>query len=275
MRGSTPWLILALLLMAPMAAMAEDVEAVTKPSADIELSFVRPGKVAEVPVKEGDAISAGQVLARLDDTVEQLQLLQLKAKAENQTKIDAAKAELAQKQEDLKKFEIAKRKGAATDMEVEHARLSAQIAKLSLEMARFEHQQDRTRYDEAKAEAERLRLISPISGLVEEVTIEPGESPQPLKTAVRVVTTDPLWIDAIAPLALAQDLKADQTVTVIFPGQGGEGQGERGQGKIIFVSAVSRAASDTLRLRVEVANPRRRPAGERVILSFPDAPGGN
>jgi RND family efflux transporter MFP subunit len=255
--------------------MAEDVEAVTKPSADIELSFVRPSKVAEVPVKEGDAISAGQVLARLDDTVEQLQLLQLKAKAENQTKIDAAKAELAQKQEDLKKFEIAKRKGAATDMEVEHARLSAQIAKLSLEMARFEHQQDRTRYDEAKAEAERLRLISPISGLVEEVTIEPGESPQPLKTAVRVVTTDPLWIDAIAPLALAQDLKADQTVTVIFPGQGGEGQGERGQGKIIFVSAVSRAASDTLRLRVEVANPRRRPAGERVILSFPDAPGGN
>jgi RND family efflux transporter MFP subunit len=246
-----------------------EIEAVTKPSADIELSFVRVGRVAEVKVKEGDVVKAGQLLASEDDKVEQLQLLQLKAKAVNRTRIDAAAAELAQKEEDLKKIEGAKKKGAATDWELEHARLNVKIAELSLQMAKFEHEQDRGKYEEAKADLERMRLLSPIDGLVEEVIIEPGESAQPMKAAMRVVKIDPLWIDVIAPLSLAQSLKTGETCSVTLPGHGAQGVGQRTEGRIIFVSAVSKAASDTLRVRVELPNPKGRPAGERVKVSLP------
>ena len=62
-------------------------------------------------------MKAGQLLARLDDRVEQIQLLQLMAKATNRTKILGAEAELLQKKEDLKKLEEARKKGAATDWE--------------------------------------------------------------------------------------------------------------------------------------------------------------
>lgn len=244
-----------------------EVEAVTKPSADVDLSFVRVGRIAGVLVKEGDAVKAGQLLASQDDKVEQLQLLQLKAKAVDRTRIDAAAADLLQKQEDLKKIEGARKKGAATDWELEHARLNVKIAELSLQMTKFEHEQDRGKYEEAKADLERLRLLSPINGVVEEVSVEPGESAQPMKAAIRVVQIDPLWIDVIAPLPVAQALKSGKTCSVIFPETQGKGRGV--EGRIIFVSAVSKAASDTLRVRVEVANPERRPAGERVAVSFP------
>ena len=261
------WLF-GLLAFGPMPCLGADIEAITKPSADIELAFVKPGRVAEVLVKEGDTVKAGQLLAGQDDKVEQIQVLQLLAKADNKTRLEASKTELLQKGEDLKKVEGAKKKGAATDWEVEHARLDVSIGRLNLQLATFEHEQDRRKYEEAKADLERLRLLSPIDGQVEEVTIEPGESPQPLKLAVRVVKTNPLWIDIIAPLALARDLKPGQTAAVVFPGHGAGGVGQRLEGRIMFVSAVARAGSDTLRVRVEVANPGRRPAGERVGVSF-------
>ena len=261
------WLF-GLLVFGPLPCLGADIEAITKPSADIELAFVKAGRVAEVLVKEGDTVKAGQLLAGQDDKVEQIQVLQLMAKAGNKTRIEASKTELLQKGEDLKKVEGAKKKGAATDWEVEHARLDVSIGRLNLQLATFEHEQDRRKYEEAKADLERLRLLSPIDGQVEEVTIEPGESPQPMKLAVRVVRTDPLWIDIIAPLALARDLKPGQTAAVVFPAHGAGGVGQRLEARIIFVSAVARAGSDTLRVRVEVANPGRRPAGERVGVSF-------
>jgi len=260
--------LFGLLAFGPLPCLGADIEAITKPSADIELSFVKPGRVAEVLIKEGDTVKEGQLLAGQDDKVEQIQVLQLQAKAGNKTRIEAAKTELLQKGEDLKKVEGAKKKGAATDWEVEHARLDVSIGRLNLQLATFEHEQDRRKYEEAKADLERLRLLTPIDGQVEEVTIEPGESPQPMKLAVRVVKTDPLWIDIIAPLALARDLKPAQTAAVIFPGHGPDRVGQRIEARIIFVSAVARAGTDTLRVRLEVPNPGRRPAGERVGVSF-------
>ncbi len=267
----TPFLLVILWSLGLWPCYGMEIEAVTKPSADIELSFVRVGRVAEVLVKEGDLVKAGQLLANQDDRVEQLQLLQLKAKATNRTRIEAAAADLLQKEEDLKKIEGAKKKGAATDWEVEHARLNVKIAGLSLQLAKFEHEQDRAKYEEVKADIERMRLVSPLHGRVEEVSIEPGESPQPLKPAIRLVKVEPLWIDVIAPLPVAQPLKPGDAAEVLFPGPGTQGLSEGIEGRISFVSAVSKAASDTLRVRLEIANPKGRPAGQRVIIRFPNS----
>ena len=86
-------LMFILLSGGPCACWAEEIEAVTKPSADIELSFVKAGAVAEVLVNEGDAVTVGQLLARQDDRAEQIQLLQLQAKASNKSRVEAAAAE--------------------------------------------------------------------------------------------------------------------------------------------------------------------------------------
>jgi hypothetical protein len=51
------------------------------------------------------------------------------------TNVDASKASLAQKQGDLKKLQIAAESNAATELEVEHAKMDMKIAALSLEPA--------------------------------------------------------------------------------------------------------------------------------------------
>lgn len=256
------------------AGEAGGVETFTKPSADVLLAFVRGGNVAEVLVKEGDTVAAGQVVARLDDEAEGIQLEQLRADAEDMTPVENAEAQLAQKEADLKKREWALSHGASTISDVEQARVEVQFYRLSVEVARFDKSQRRRQYEESKVDLERMRLVSPIAGQVEDVAIEPGEAAEPLKPVLRIVRIDPLWIEANVPLGQAAAMKVGQAASVVFPAPHGPDGRREAAGRIVHVAAVADAASKTLQVRVEAPNPSGRPAGERVRVTFLPAPPG-
>lgn len=254
-------------LTAPSAAYSQTgTRAITRPSADITLSYVQPGRIAKVHFKEGDTVKAGQVLIQQDDTAEQVQLAQLRAQSENTTQVSAAKASLAQKKVDLEKLEKAAASNAATVLEVEHARLEVRIAELSLELAKFEHEQAARKYEEQRIRVENMRIKSPIDGRVEKVDVEIGESANALEAVIQVVRIDPLWIDVPVPLAEAIGLKNGMVARIQFPGA----EPKVEEGRVIFVAAVADAASGTLRVRIEVPNESHRPAGEHVLVTFRD-----
>ncbi len=256
----------ALAAAQPSGAVNSKVRAVTRPSMDVVLSSIQPGRIATVLFKEGDSVKAGQLLVQQDDAAEQVQLAQLKAQSEDTTQIRASEASLAQKRVDLEKLEKAAAGKAATALEVEHAKLDVTIADLSLKLAQFEHEQASRKYEEQRIRVENMKFKSPIDGLIEKVDVEVGESVNAMTEVVRVVQTDPLWIDAPVPLAQAVSLKAGMTARVEFPAADGKAAAE--QGRISFVGAVADAASDTLRVRIEVPNKAKRPAGEHVLVTF-------
>ncbi len=248
---------------------ADALQGITAPRADITLSFVVPGRISDVLVKEGNLVKKDQELVRLFDEPERIQCEQFKILSEDRTKILAAKAELAQKKVDLKKVAMARAKGAASDWEVEHLTLNVRIAELSLQSAILEQAQYRRRYEHAQSQLARMRLKAPLDGLIEDVSVEAGESIGTLGPVVRIVQNDPLWIDVPVPMTRAGELQVDQDVWVTFPATAAV---EAPNAKIINIATVADAASDTLRVRIEVPNPEKRPAGERVAVAF-DAPG--
>lgn len=241
------------------------VRAITAPSSDITLSYVLPGRIAKVHFTEGQWVKAGQVLIQQDDSVEQIQLAQLKAAKDDTTQIQASEASLAQKKVDLQKIQKAAAQNAVTELEVEHARLSVKMAELSLQLATFEHEQAKRKYDELREQVEKMRLSSPIDGRIEKIHVEAGESINALTDVVRVVKIDPLWIDVPVPLDKASDLGTSKKARVVFPNPNSASM----EGSIIFISAVADAASGTLRVRIEVPNKSNRPAGEHVEIIFP------
>jgi len=263
--------LLALTTASAVAPAQEKIEAVTKPSGDAVLSFVMPGKVAEVLVKEGDSVKAGQVIMRQDDSVEQAQMVQLKEQAEDTTRLKAAEAQLDQKRVDLKKTELANKEGAATSLEVDHARLDVTIAELSLQLAQFELKQAKLKYEQVRLQIERMKLLSPIDGVVERRLVDPGEAVEASDKIAQIVQVDPLWIDAAVPLAIARGLaKGVSTARVEF-GSADPALHRTVDGKIIHIAAVADSASKTLTVRIECPNPSHRPAGEHVFVSFPGA----
>jgi multidrug efflux pump subunit AcrA (membrane-fusion protein) len=199
------------------------ITAITTPSADVTLSFVQPGLISKVLIKEGDKVNAEQLLIKQD--------------------LEAAEASLAQKKVDLKRLEWAAGRGSATDLEVEYARLNVKMAEITVD---------------------RMCLKSPIAGTIDIINVEVGEAINGLADTVRVVKTDPLWIDVPVPLAKGRTLKFGQNAEVNFPGS----EKDVSQGEIIYISTVADAASSTLRVRIEVPNKLNRPAGEHVRITF-------
>jgi RND family efflux transporter MFP subunit len=246
------------------------IEAVTRPSEDVTLSFLRPGQVARVLVGDGQQVEPNQLLVCLDDKAEAAQIEQLKAQAMDTVRIRAAESQLAQKTVDLKKLQEAATRGATTPLEVEHASLEVTIAQLSLELAKFEQQQSRRKYDEALVHIQRMNLTSPLAGRVEKVHVQVGQSVDALKEVVRVVKTDPLWADVPVPTAIAEGFSLNQQV-VVGPVRGAWAPVT---GRVIHKASVADAASDTLLVRVELPNRTGLPAGQhvRVELASPVQP---
>ena len=240
------------------------IEAITSPSADVTLSFVQPGRIVQIIPQEGSTVTAGQVLVRQDDAFEQVRLEILKAQSENTSQLAASEATLGQKRIDLEKIEWAFERGASTSQEVAHASLDVKIAELGLEIAEFEHQQHRREYIAEKTRIDSMTLKSPISGRVEEIEVEVGESVSSSAPVIRVVRIDPLWIDVHVPLDQAMTLEFGQTAQVIFP----DDVENPASGKITFIAAVADAGSSTLKTRLEVSNESDRPAGQHVTILF-------
>jgi RND family efflux transporter MFP subunit len=254
----------------PLGAEAGDqkVEAITKPCKDVSLAFVRPGQIAKVFVKNGDQVKAGQELVVLDDVAERIQIEQLKAQEEDTTRLQAARAQLDQKKVDLKKMEEACRNGGATALEVDHAKLDVTIADLSVQLAGFEQKQAKLKHDEAKAQIDRMRLVSPIDGFVLKVLKEQGESADALEKVIRLVKIDPLKTDVAVPKVQADGLKTDMAAVVEFLGDKDQPP-VRAEGKITFIANVDDAASETVTVTVETPNPSGRRAGQHVRVVFP------
>jgi membrane fusion protein (multidrug efflux system) len=244
------------------SAGAVEVEAITMPQADIFLGFVTGGLVDKVMAKEGDLVKKGSLLAKLNDSVERIELERLTALAEDTTRLEVAEADFAQKRADLKKLQLAMESGAATEMEIEHAILAATTTELQVRMEKFQRLQHQQNRQGLMAKLNRMQIVSSVSGGVEEINIEPGESVEALAPVIRVVQNDPLWVDAPIPLEYARLLKVGSPVQVFFP----DAHKQSVQGRIIYIATVADAASDTLRIRVEIPNPKRRMAGERVLV---------
>jgi RND family efflux transporter MFP subunit len=260
-------LILAIQAPGPaeMASEGGALQAWTAPSKDVKLSFTQGGRIESLPFKEGDLVQAGQQVAKLDDSIERAQLAQLEAQSKDTTQIEARQAELDQKLVDLEKFERAAAQNAVSPLEIQHARLDTTIAELAVRIAKFQHEQDQRKSEESKIRVEMMKLKSPIAGRIEKIDAREGQAVDAAEDVLRVVEIDPLWVDAPVLLAPAQRLTVGQTGKVTFPG------GTASEGKIIFIAAVADPASETLIVRLEVPNKPKRPAGEKVNVTFSSA----
>lgn len=254
-------IILAAALLFSGAAFGEDarVDAVTRPSDDASLGFIRAGKIAQILVKEGDAVAADQVLIQLDDIAEAFQLKQLEAQANDVIRIKAAEAQLTQKKEEVEKLKQAEVK----KWDISRAELDVIISDLSLQLSKFEKEQAMLKFEEAKAQLDRMKLRSPFAGQIEVIVKKTGESVDALQQIIRVVKVDPLIIYAPAPKDAALLVKKGDTASVYFPGVA-----EPVEGKIMHVGAVADPASNTLTVQIEVPNKLNRPAGERVKVKL-------
>jgi len=184
--------------------------AVVVPTQEARLSFVISGLVEEVKVKEGDQVSAGDILVSLDTSELEYNLIAAEA-ALSAAEIDAELARLRRKKFDSKTFNFIYvsppgEKIIIADAKVEQMRSALEVVKASISQG---------------------TLLAPSDGTVVEVNVSPGEYIQPTQAVIILVNLDDLLIETtdLSELDVAA-VKIGQPATVYIEALDGEFPGQ-------------------------------------------------
>jgi HlyD family secretion protein len=188
-------------------------------------------RLAEVLVDQGDAVSAGQLLARLDDgelkrqvEVSEASLASAKATADR-VRVDEARAQAVEQQarQDHKRISDLVVTKVSSQAEMDKAVELLHVAESDLRRARaatVEAQQQVNLAEKSLAyQQERLtftRILSPYAGLVTRRDRDPGGVVVPGSSILQLINTNELWVSAWVDETASAALAAGQKARVRF-----------------------------------------------------------
>ncbi|MCU0975474.1 MAG: efflux RND transporter periplasmic adaptor subunit [Steroidobacteraceae bacterium] len=112
---------------------------------------------------------------------------------------------------------------------------------------------------------ERVAYRAPVDGVVLELGVREGGLAEPGMSAMTIASTDPLWIIASVPEALAARVRPDAEATVSFPSL----PGERFAARVLEILPALDEATRTAQVRLRLTNPAGRiAAGMRANVLF-------
>lgn len=241
----------------------------TKPSQEVDLDFSAPGLIIEVGVKEGDVVKKDQVLARQDISVEAANKKMYEIEANSKVEEEYSRKDL-----ELKKVEHERmnklfnlKPPNATELEVRKALLEVQRADASVALASQKRAVAAAQAATEQAKIDLKQVRSPIDGVVEKLDTHVGEVAmnQADKPAFRVVSNDPLWVDAHLPAAVTARLKPGQQLQIRYVAEDKWMPAE-----VLYLQPKVRPGSQTRMVRLQLPNPDERPAGLEVYVKLPD-----
>lgn len=188
---------------------------------EVEVLPKQQGVVQELLAEEGDRVSAGDVLARMDDEQWQLEARRAEARARSAEE-QAERARALQEQ------------GLFSDQEVDNLQSEAAVAEADLELARL-----RVRNAE---------ITAPIEGVVTHRHIERGELLSAAEAAFEIADDRTLQARVGIPERQVDRIREGQTVWI----RAEEGEADPATGRVVRLRPVVDAESGTVQVTVEV-----------------------
>jgi len=237
-----------------------------EPHSVTNLSTREEGVVDEILVKRGDVVKKGEVVAKLESTLETLTLELATARAEMQGEIDTRQATLEYLLRQRERINELYADSAVSFNDKDKAETDVRLAETELQLALDNH--SLVQIERARA-AQRLKLRSirsPVDGVIVEILLVPGES---VEDRAREIMT----IAEVNPLNVEVVLSANRFGSVQV-GMAAEITPLMRGGKIQFadVAVVDRtidAASDTFGVQLQIENDNYEiPGGIRCTIDF-------
>lgn len=247
------------------ATAQQAYDCVMEPFMVLQIGSSVEGLVEETSMTRGGMVKAGDVLARLESTVERQSLALSEAQARSTLAVDIAESrvELALKEVERARELSARQVGTQSNLDL----AEAQYRQAVLELAQAREDQTLLQYevDRARAILDRRTVRSPIDGILLRQLIGPGEYVYSQAQIAQIATIDPLYVDVFLPTSLYDAVSVGQMGTV----RPADPIGGVYQAEITAIDQVFDAASDTFGLRLTLPNPGNKlPAGVDCTVEF-------
>jgi RND family efflux transporter MFP subunit len=248
-----------------MAAEAVELDGLIEPYLIVNVGSSVIGIIDTVDVDRGALVKKGQVLARLRDKVEQATMELARARAQMKSTIAARQARLDYTQRKQQRMEELFKKNVIPFENMDESRTDTKLAEMQLAEEVENLGLAELEYKRSVEVLNRMTIRSPISGVVMERFLSPGEyvENQPV---LKLAQIDPLNVEVFAPVEIFGTIKVG-TLAKVRP----EAPiGGSYNAKVVIVDRVIDAASGTFGIRLEIPNPKYHlPAGLKCRVIFP------
>jgi RND family efflux transporter MFP subunit len=254
-------------LCAEAVPIADVATCLARPRQLIQLGGPVFGILAEVFVDRADKIKKGQLVAKLDTTVEESQVALDRYRAKNTTQIEAAQTDLAWNEREMaRRQKLADIKFARMN-ETDEIATKIEQDKIAIRKAEFDQKTAALEADRSESQLKLKMIKSPVDGVVTEIKLMPGEFINETTPIMTVAQIDPLSVDLVLPaeryksvqLGLTAELRLYAPVDATF------------DATVDAIDPIIDAASDTFRVRLALPNPGNViPAGVRCSVRLPD-----
>ena len=267
--------MLALAVALPIAAPADE----SGLKADVSSCLLRPrhlvqlgspvfGLLTAVFVDRSEPVKEGQVVAKLDTTVEEMQLALDRFRATNTTSIDAGQADMALNQRELARLQKLAGNMFSRANDVDEYTTKVEQDKIAIRRAQSDLDIAKREADRSQAQLDLKILKSPVNGVVTEIKLSPGEFIYETTPIMTIAQVDPLMIDLVVPsdryhavkVGMIGEVHLNQPIDQTLPA------------RVDAIDPVVDPGSDTFRVRLLLPNPGNTiPAGIRCSVVLPDA----
>lgn len=247
--------------------VAEDLgefEGLIEPFALVNVGTPVAGVVSDVKVKRSSSVEQGESLVVLESSVEETVVARAKVLAAVEGEIKLQKESLAFAKRMHKRVEELFGSDVISAEKYDQAATEVRLARARLQKAEENKAIARLDLQKARAMLSRRTIQSPISGIVVERFVSPGElvDNQPLLVVAQM---DPLRVEVVLPASLFNKIQPGMLANV-FP------ETENGDGFKSTVSIVDRVidpASGTFGVRLDLPNSDYRlPSGLKCLVRF-------
>ncbi len=244
----------------------DDLTGIARPSHQVTLTAPLDGVLDEILVSEGDDVTAGQTVARMDDGIQRAAVEVARLRAESTGEMRQAELSLAEAQILVDRYTQAYEKDAASDWEVRRAELQRDQAAARRDGLREQRQQARANLALELARLERHRINVPFDGRVVREAAEPGATLARGDSVLIIIALDPLEAELHLPAALYGQLQSGDKVTL----EAGEPVNRDLTATVKITDPVIDPASRTFRCMFTIDNAdKQMPAGFTVQLPWP------
>jgi RND family efflux transporter MFP subunit len=236
-------------LLASQAARADAFIGLVYPERELSLSLGQGGIIAQIAVKPGQSVKAGQALLVLDDRMQQLEMNRRRVVMEDRSELNATvdRARVIKGlYEDSKR--VYDKTGSVSRDELSRLEVEYSAARARVEQLEAQKSRERLEFDSARQEAAMRRLNAPIAGVITRVQPKVGEWAKPGDLMMELVDPAACYLKLNVPVKFAQGVRAGMRLPVLLDGA------DSVNGKVSFVSVVADPASGLVEIRIAFAN---------------------
>ena len=250
---------------ASVAQEQDTFDCVIKPREIVEMGSLGEGILIERLVNRGDIVEAGQVVARLDDARQKLELGVAKRNADRDEEIQSRVAAAEFRADELVRITDLVERELTASVEIERAALERQLAEFALDAARLDQELARDDLKLAQDALDRRTIRTQVSGIVVDTRAAPGDYVNAQTTILTLAKLDVLNVEVFLPTEVF-GLAVEGAHATVLPQ---EPIGGSYKATIETVDRVFDAASGTFGVRLTLPNADYGlPAGLRCRVIF-------